>query len=157
MVSPVDAYIRDLDAFFYTGNNWQPSLMELLSEITPEEASWRPAKGRNSIYEILRHSNFWKKAVISRLRKKPMSIEERRKGSWIRIRKQVTEEQWAECMEETIRVHEELKHQIRKHGKQLHNVSSRVSNYTREIINHESYHAGQIGIIRAMLGKKAII
>ncbi|MBX7043635.1 MAG: DinB family protein [Ignavibacteria bacterium] len=157
MVSPVNAYIRDLDAFFYSGNNWQPALMELLSKVTPEEAYWRPAKGRNSICEILRHSNFWKRAVICRLRKEPMSPEERRKGSWKRIRKPLSERQWAECMEETVRVHEELKIEIRKHGRQLHNISSNVSNYTREIINHESYHSGQISMIRAMLGKKAII
>lgn len=157
MISPVKAYIRDLDSFFYSGNNWQPSLLELLKEITAKDASWRPAKGRNNIYELLMHSNFWKKAVICHLRENPMSREQLKKGNWIRTKKQVTSEQWNDCLAETETVHEELKAEILRHGKKLHDISSDVSNYSREVICHEAYHAGQIGIIRAMLGHKTII
>lgn len=131
--------------------------MELINGLTPEEASWRPSKGRHNIYEILKHSNFWKKAVICHLKKRPMSSDERRNGNWTRIKRKVTKKQWEDCINETKKVHDEMKSEILSHGKELHNINSDVSNYAREVINHESYHAGQIGLIRAMLGYGTII
>lgn len=43
---------------------WQPSLTEALAGLTADQASWKPAPERHSIWQIVRHLILWKRGVL---------------------------------------------------------------------------------------------
>jgi uncharacterized damage-inducible protein DinB len=52
----------------FAGPAWHgPSLRGALRGVTPAEASWRPAPGRNTIWELLVHVAYTKHVVLGRL------------------------------------------------------------------------------------------
>jgi len=52
----------------FTGPAWHgPSLAGALRGVTPAEASWRPAPGRNTVWELLLHTAYAKHVVLGRL------------------------------------------------------------------------------------------
>jgi len=52
--------------------------------------------------------------------------------------------------------HEEFKAVINKFGVKLFDADDGTANFLRQIINHDSYHCGQIGLLRVMQGLKPI-
>jgi len=52
----------------FRGPAWHgPSLTNVLRGVTPAEALWRPAPGRNTIWELLLHTAYTKHVVLGRL------------------------------------------------------------------------------------------
>ncbi|MFH1575061.1 MAG: DinB family protein [Acidobacteriota bacterium] len=65
--SPLDHLLRLLDEG-YAKLAWHgPNLRGSLRGVTPEQAGWRPARGRHNIWEIAVHAAYWKYAVRRRL------------------------------------------------------------------------------------------
>lgn len=52
----------------YSGPAWHgPSLRSVLRRVTPPEALWRPAPGRNTVWELLLHVAYGRHTVLGRL------------------------------------------------------------------------------------------
>lgn len=141
-----------MDSFFYGGNGWQAGLYQLVTDLNMEQASWKPAEGRNSIWKILKHISFWKYAILTDAKGAPLSAEERRLGDWRNIPKKPTEEKWQSEIIYLRQTQEEFKEFVKSYGAELFNVKNDDANYIRENICHDPYHAGQIGLIRVLQG-----
>ncbi|HRB00901.1 MAG TPA: DinB family protein [Ignavibacteria bacterium] len=152
--NPVRAYLRDMDSFFYGGNGWQAGLFEQLKDLNFKQAVWRPDINRNSIWKIVKHTIFWKQYIFSEEEGKPFSSEERRSGNWMSIPEKPDEEKWQSELLLLEMTHKKMKSLIRKKDIELFNTRKEFSNYIREIISHDAYHAGQIGLVRVLQGIK---
>lgn len=146
-----------MDSFFYGGNGWQAGLHQLVSDLNFKQASWKPSDERNSIWKIVKHVIFWKFAILSDSKGKPLSVEERRAGDWRNIPSEPTEELWQKEIEELKDTHEEFKEFVKNYGMELFNTENEDANYYRENLCHDSYHAGQIGLLRVLQGIPSII
>jgi len=152
----IDSCLKDMDSFFFGGNGWQAGLYQLVSDINSEQASWKPSDERNSIWKILMHINFWKYNIFAFTSGNDLSTEERQIGDWRNIPVNPTEELWQEELKLTKDTHEKLKALIVRSGSEIFNIENDDSNYIRENLNHDSYHAGQIGLLRVLQGIKPI-
>lgn len=62
-----DAIVRQLRSA-YAGHAWHgPSVLGTLRGITPAEAAWRPAPGRNSVWALVLHLAYARWQVVRRL------------------------------------------------------------------------------------------
>jgi len=149
---PLKAYLKDMDSFFYGGNGWQAGLYQLVSDLNFEQAVWKPSEERNSIWKIVKHITFWKFAILSDSKGKALTDDERRAGDWRKIPDKPTEELWQNEIEELRDTHEEFKQFIKNLGTELFNTENEDADYFRENLCHDSYHAGQIGLLRVLQG-----
>jgi len=55
-----------LDHLTYTFDKeaWQPPLGKVVQGLNAQQAAWRPAPERHSIWQIVRHVTHWKKSVL---------------------------------------------------------------------------------------------
>lgn len=153
-LNPIRAYLRDMDSFFYGGNEWQPGLFEQVKDLNFEQAAWIPNNKRNSIWKIVKHTIFWKQYIFSAESGNPFSAEVRKTGNWMSIPELPDEENWQAEILLLEKTHIKMKTLIRKKGIELFNTRKEFSNYIRENISHDAYHAGQIGLLRVMQGIK---
>ena len=50
--------------FGFDTSGWHPALEEATQGLSAEQAEWRPAPGRNSVRDIVRHLAHWKRAAL---------------------------------------------------------------------------------------------
>ncbi len=153
MTSSLQTLLYDLDKFFFGGNSWQAGLYQQVEPLTAEQALWKPAPDRHSTWVMLLHINFWKQYTLAIVRntEKPEAS-----GNWVNPPENAGDAEWQKELERTRSLHEEIKKTIMERGEKVFNTEERASNHLRQIISHDAYHAGQIGINRVMQGIKAI-
>jgi hypothetical protein len=67
----------------FRGPAWHgPSLTGALRGVTAREASWRPAPGRNTIWELLLHAAYTKHVVLARLSGRPGRFARPLRRAW---------------------------------------------------------------------------
>jgi hypothetical protein len=153
-INPVDTLLKDADAFFYGGNHWQAGLLQLVKELSYEQALWKPSEERHCIWEIVRHINFWKRYAVAYISDRVMPDADT--GNWTKATNELKADDWKNELEELELLHEELKQTIMKMGNLIIDNRERKSNYLRTILYHDCYHSGQIGLLRVMQGLKPI-
>ncbi len=154
MNSPLEAHLKDMDSFFYGGNRWQAGLYQLIQDLTLEQVMWKPTVERHCIWEVVKHVHFWKTYAIAIYLDKPKPDWEI--GNWAKFPDPPSEKNWKQDLEALKTNHEELKTVVKNFGNELFNPENKRANYLREITNHDSYHSGQIGLLRVMQGLKPI-
>src|SRR6266536_1659280 len=127
-----------------------PSLLEILKDVTAEQAAARPIPGAHSIWEIVLHIAVWENVCRRRLagdRAKPSDEED-----WPRVNdmdeaeRQATKAELTEC-------HQKLRQAIaRLDDSQLDDPilpgMSSVYVTVQGTVQHDLYHAGQIAILK---------
>jgi hypothetical protein len=153
MTPSIQVFLYDLDQFFFGGNSWQGGLYQQIENLTIEQALWKPMPDRHSIWAMLLHINFWKSYTLAIVRgtEKPPA-----EGNWVNPPEKPGEADWQKELERTRALHEDIKDAVVKMGDKLFSIEDRPSNHLRQIICHDAYHAGQIGINRVMQGLKPI-
>lgn len=154
MTTPSKAYLYDLDLYFNGGEAWQASLMQQIDGLTAEQATWKPAPDRHAIWDIVLHINFWKEYMIAVVRgaEKP----DHEKGNWSLAPADANESNWQKELARTRSIHGDIQTICSDCGDKLYSTDDRTANFIRQLIYHDAYHAGQIGLLRAMQGLKAI-
>lgn len=144
----------DHDKFFTGGNHWQAGLYQLVEPLTAEQALWKPTPERHSIWDVLLHINFWKQYTIAYLNgtQKPDADS----GNWSAPPPDATASDWQKELARTKQLQEEIRSVISQMGEKIFDTDERSANYIRQIICHDAYHAGQIGLLRVMQGLKPI-
>jgi DinB superfamily len=137
-----------------------PNLRSALRGVTPEEALWRPAKGRHNIWEIVVHAAFWKYTVTRRLTGgRKQDFPEKGRNWFVRNGAQVTNgqaiEHWKSDLALLTKSHQKLCDAIRGLKESELMRSTRVNRQTalRNIVGvamHDVYHAGQIQLLRKL-------
>lgn len=143
-----------LDRGFHANSNWHGELLPHVQDLSAEQALWRPAEGRNCIWENVRHITFCRRKVLNRVkglpapeapddgRSLPDTVDE---AHWradlkaLRDAQQELHDWFKNCQAEDLLQKSE--------DGTYHQFSSRAG-----IISHDSYHTGQIAYIRALMG-----
>jgi len=146
--------LKDLDNFFYGPNFWQAGLFAQVKDLTSEQALWKPSADRHCIWEILLHINSWKWFAVESLKGNP--IESMKEHNWLKPPESPDEEKWKKEIEKTKILHEELKTLIGKASPDMFDPSRENIEYYQQVLYHDCYHTGQIGMLRAMQGIKPI-
>jgi uncharacterized damage-inducible protein DinB len=153
----IDQLRREFD-----GDPWHgSSLKEILSGLTPQDASRRISKEAHTIWELVLHMTGWKREVAARLRGKEAG--EPPEGDWPAMG-EVSDARWRAAQDELNRVQNELIAAIGAlPGGALHEpvkdfrssaLGTGMTAYQTisGVIQHDVYHSGQIAILRKMAG-----
>src|SRR5262245_22360434 len=118
----------------------------MLEGLSADDAAWRPAPERHSIWQIVMHIVFWREVVLRRGTGVSTSDDEIRTRNWPLV--EVSEAAWSGAKQQWQSSFKAFVAGIRD-GK----VEPRRS---IQLLQHDQYHAGQIMYLRAMLGLKPI-
>ncbi len=136
---------RMLDEAFH-GPAWHgPSLWSTLKGVTAAQALWRPAPGRNTIWELVLHMAHGKHLVHRKLlgRETPTFPRRLRKTWWPTLPAERDGAAW--------RADLALLHEC--HQRLVEAVKRRRGVAEREVAGialHDTYHAGQVRLIRRL-------
>src|SRR4051794_18141851 len=61
---------------------WIPAWSQSFADLTAAQAAWKPAAGRNSIWQHLNHVSFWRETVVRRLKNDPPTEAETTAGNF---------------------------------------------------------------------------
>ena len=133
---------------------WHPTLEQALDGVTAEHASWRPAEGRNSIWDLVRHITLWKKGLLSNWEagSAQQLYQDYSPQDWQPIQEDAV---WENDRAEVLEVSRAFIAQIEKdseafllsapEGAKSPRIWNVVNNAT-----HDAYHAGQIMYLRKL-------
>jgi hypothetical protein len=147
--------LKDLDEFFYGPNFWQAGLYPQVKDLTVEQALWKPSADRHCIWEILQHINAWQWFAIEII--KGNKIESMKEYNWVPLPENPDETKWKSEIEKAKQLHEEFKILVSNASPGLFDPSNENIAYYQQVIYHDCYHAGQIGLLRAMQGIKPVV
>lgn len=156
---PNDVVAWVLDRMFRRQIGWEhPTLMSLLEGLTVEQALWRPGPERRCIWQIVRHMLRWRTMVKDRLRgeKTPDADQE-----WPALPD--TEDQtelarlWSTDVARLRAVHGELVAAVKSMQPAQRHSNPQLSHLPNWIAPlgvqfHDSYHLGQIALLRGLQG-----
>lgn len=152
MSQAITTLLFDRDTFFSGENFWQPSLCELIEPLSFEQALWKPSAERHSIWELLRHINFWKEYVIALERS--TQLPDTASGDWSTAPIDASEDSWKKEIARAKQLDKELSVVISEMGEKIFETGEKSANYIRQILCHDTYHTGQVGLLRVMQGIK---
>jgi hypothetical protein len=123
-----------------------------LRGLTPEELAWRPAPDRNSIWAIALHAAYWKYVVRRRLAGERRGSFPRSPSNWPAEPEPADQAAW----EADLALLEE------QHRLLLASVAAipsprldgRVRRHVMGAAFHDVYHAGQIGLLKKLMGRR---
>ena len=151
----IELLFKDLDNFFYGPNFWQAGLYPQIKDLNRQQALWKPSPDRNCIWEILQHINAWKWFAVESI--KGNEIKSMKEFNWVPLPEMPDEEKWKAEIEKSKKLHEEFKALVSKASPELFNLSKENIEYYQQVIYHDCYHTGQIGLLRAMQGIKPVV
>jgi len=156
-MSEVKRIISLLKEIYY-GEAWHgPALKELLKDVTAEQAKEKPIQGFHSIWELVLHISTWTEVAEKRVKgeKVPQVTSEK---DWPSNADR-TEEGWKKALKNLDFHQKKLLQSLEKTkdarlSEKVKKSGSRLDTLLYGTINHEMYHAGQIGALKKLIGKK---
>ena len=128
--------------------------------LSAADAAWRPAPDRHSIWEIVVHAAYWKYTVRRRLLAEAKGSVPLKGSNWFPrpTKGKSAPEEWKQDVKLLVEVHRSMREAISAlRDAQLNHKpeGSKVSNLTliTGIASHDLYHAGQIQLLKRLLGK----
>lgn len=158
MLSPFPALLVSLIQPATGRRSWHggPTPLGALRGVTAEQAAWRPAPGRHSIWALALHLAYWKYAVRRILERRPRGGFPRRPANWPRPPAEATEADWARDVALLRDEHERLLAAARRISpRQLGRRPPGKRSWTRgELLTgialHDAYHTGQIQMLKRL-------
>jgi len=135
----------------FEGEAWHgPSVLEIIENISSQQAAARPFDGIHSIWEIVLHIAAWERAVLRRLNgdRAQLPTEE----DWPAVTA-TTDEAWEQTRQALNQGHDDLRDAIASLDESrldqpiIEGLSS-VYVTLHGIVQHDLYHAGQIAILK---------
>lgn len=150
------AQLIDLLEAMFGGRSWNgPSLRSSLRGLTPKQAQWRPAPGRNAIWELVLHCAYWKHEVRRRLSGGKAEEWGRAPGNFPALPARKTTAAWRSDIALLEREHQLLVRTVR--ALEPADLKRRGRNGWRNeeqiygVAAHDAYHTGQIQLIRRLM------
>jgi hypothetical protein len=137
----------------YQDKTWHgPNLKQALRGVTAKQASWRPGPGRHNIWEITLHAAYWKYAVRRKLEGgKRGSFEWKGSNFFERpLQGRRNETEWRRDKQVLEREHRALRNAMS--GVNLSKTGAKLLRALYGIAFHDVYHAGQIRLLRRLMG-----
>ncbi len=136
------ALIRHWDEAWKDGL-WAAPWSRVLDDLAPAQLVWRPQPQRHCIWQYVDHMLFWRDAALRRTRGQDVSAEEQQHRNF------------AAPPEPSPSMAEELRRRWRQSHEQVRAaIADDGSDLARlqYIAYHDSYHVGQIMLLRALQG-----
>jgi hypothetical protein len=127
-----------------------------LRGITPEQAAWRPAPKRHSIWELTLHLAYWKYAVRRNIEALPKGTFPRSPANWPAVPKPADAAHWKADRGLLRSEHELLVEAVRGFvPRRLDEVAPGSGNYRFVdllfgVVGHDLYHVGQIQLMKRL-------
>lgn len=135
---------------------WHGPLWKHVADLSVEQALWRPAPDRHCIWEHLRHIHFWRQRVITRF--SGGTVPDWRPYNWT-LPDPADEAAWQADLADLEKVQEALVGLCKavKAEDLLAGNGDNEETFRRFVIlvgllSHDSYHTGQIALLRALMG-----
>lgn len=122
----------------------------MLVDLTSEQATTLPAGFPYSIADQVGHMLFWQKRWLGRINEEPLERKKGKNGDWPRI----AESEWdgvRGAFLDGLQSASELSENAESLNRRLWNGDT-VDEVLLMIVIHNSYHLGQIALIRQLLG-----
>ena len=128
----VASLLRSIDEA-YDRRSWHgTNLRGSLRGLDARRASWRPARGRHNVWEIVLHAAYWKYVVRRRLTREKRGSFSLRGSNWFSSPAGPTEAAWKEALA-------------------LLATVTNTERLARGIAAHDLYHAGQIQLLKRLM------
>lgn len=134
-----------------------PPLTTALAGVTAAQASWKPARERHSIWQIVRHMTQWMEAGVHAIEAEPAVYEDLQQSDWRPV--SGDEREWQADVERLQRAYRQLKERLTVmsdedlsrslepyRGKPRYETAIRFL----RAATHDTYHLGQIRYLRAL-------
>ena len=148
----------------HNGDPWHGSpVMEILKGVTPEQAARRPPNGAHSIWELVLHMTGWRNEVARRAKGGPAAEPDG--GDYPDVGAP-TVERWKNALDALDLSHAQLVTVVQgmsdddllkpTNDPRNRPLGTGVSYYEllHGIVQHDAYHAGQIAILKKVLGSR---
>ena len=133
-----------------------PNLRAAVRRVTPELASWRPKSAKRSIADLTVHCAYWKYAVRRRIVGGKRGSFALKGSNFFDLPDRLTKKQWADYVRLLDDEHAALKEAIAgAPWAALRGKGNRTdpADFVHGIAMHDTYHAGQIRMLKAMYGR----
>lgn len=149
----VPVLIDNLDRA-YRGRSWHgTALRGTLRGLTTQAALWRPAAGRNCIWDLLLHAAYWKYVVRRKLTGEARGAFARQGSNFPAVPKPPS----AAALRADMALLDDEHERLRAAVLALHDAdlgssrgSWRLQDYVLGAAAHDLYHAGQINLIKRL-------
>lgn len=142
---------RSLTKFWndaWTEGLWAASWKKSVDRLTAEQAAWKPAEARHSIWQMVSHMIFWRENELERIKTGKEPTKEQIERFNFPEPAPTTKAAW----EGTLRKFEETQQRI---AAALADEKVNIDRLAF-LLPHDCYHMGQINYVRAMLGLKPV-
>jgi hypothetical protein len=151
--------VAQLDQAFDCRSWHGTNLRGSLRRVTPEQAAWRPARGRHNIWELTVHAAYWKYAVWRRLASEPRGSFPLKGSNWFPRPERPDESAWRSDLALLGAMHRQLRNAVsRVPANTLDRVppGSTVTTFDliAGVIAHDLYHAGQIQLLKRLMSNR---
>lgn len=153
-MTPIESYKNDLKLFIEDKNFWQASLLKQLEGLNHDQALFKPSPGRHCIWEIVRHISYWKHWALTYV-KEGVALNAK-EDNWASLPDPLSEDTWVIDTQKLKSLHEECKKVAHDIGDNLFTSSEENIIFFRQLLYHDCYHTGQIGLLRVIQGLKPV-
>jgi hypothetical protein len=140
----------------YNKRSWHgTNLRGSIRGLSLDQAAWRPAPGRHSIWEIVVHAAYWKYAVWRRLTGERRGSFPLKGSNWFVRPEKGSRTQWLEDVALLEETHRNLRAAIARLpagalGRTAPNSTITNFDLIAGIAAHDLYHAGQIQLLKRL-------
>ena len=153
-LNPSGSYIHDFELFTKEKNFWQTSLLKQVEDLNIEQVLFLPAPGRHCIWEIVRHISYWKFWALKYVNEN-VSLDAKA-DNWKSLPEEQTQKSWEADLEYLKSLNEQCLKTAKELGNTIFESAEEPVVFFRQVIYHDCYHNGQIGLLRALQGIKPV-
>lgn len=139
-----ESLLKMWDEWWTTGL-WAAPWSKALDGLSPEQAAWAPAAGRNSIWQHVNHVSIWRECTLAKAlpgRAGPTEGE-LRDQNFAGPPAGATAADWARAVQRLQQSHDDMRELI---------AAAPDLERAQYHLAHDSYHLGQILLLRALQG-----
>lgn len=140
------------------GEAWYgPSILPLLTGVTPEQAAKKPFASAHSIWELVMHIAYWESVALRRLKGEKVDAPLNSEQDWATV-KHRSEPAWKTAVSELKQGNSALREELRhcsEEKMQQRATGKQYSNYVmvEGTLHHAIYHSGQISMLKTALAR----
>lgn len=142
----------------YDENGWFVALKNTLVNLTAEQAAWKPENADNSIWEILSHLNYYNRAYLERFKGIDYVYPKTNNDETFESDESISEKAWQAEIAEFEAIMNEWRKLLESADDEKFNqtVTTKRTDLWHSLISninlHNSYHGGQIVVLRKLQG-----
>jgi uncharacterized damage-inducible protein DinB len=154
-VNETDSLRHALDRAYDRASWHGPNLRGAIRGLSPKQASWRPGKGRHSIWELVVHCAYWKYAVRRKLTGEKRGSFQLKGSNWFRRERSDGAAQWKRDVALLDEMHRTMRAAVERFPERRWSARASGSRWTyRDLVAgaaaHDLYHAGQVRLVKVL-------